>query len=53
MAIESLEAQMLEAAARLDFERAAKLRDQLMELKGETVPAQTTEPKRRSRRKRK
>ena len=35
LAIEHLEEQMLEAAGRLEFEKAAKLRDQLLQLKGE------------------
>ena len=52
MAIDRLEEQMLAAAARLDFEKAAKLRDQLMELKGEAAPAPATEPRKRQRRKR-
>ena len=52
LAIDNIENQMLEAAARLDFEKAAKLRDQLMELRGEIAPAQPTEPKKRARRKR-
>ena len=52
MAIDKLEEQMLDAAAHLDFERAAKLRDQLMALRGEAVPAQPTQPRKRSRRKR-
>ncbi len=41
-AVEMLKAQMLEAAEQLDFERAAKLRDRMEEIKGdkstETVP---------------
>ncbi len=37
MAIDHVEEQMLEAAANLDFERAAKLRDRMLELKGEKV----------------
>ena len=52
LAIDNLEEQMLAAAARLDFEKAAKLRDQLMELKGEAAPAPATEPRKRQRRKR-
>ena len=35
MAIDSLEEQMLATAAQLDFERAAKLRDEMLRLKGE------------------
>jgi len=34
-AIQAMEAEMLEAAERLDFERAAMLRDQLARMKGE------------------
>ena len=37
MAVDRLEEQMLAAAANLDFERAAKLRDQMLALKGEKV----------------
>ena len=39
MAIDSLEEQMLAAAAQLDFERAAKLRDEMLRLKGEKIDA--------------
>ena len=35
MLIEELETEMKEAAQKLDFERAAKLRDRIMELKEE------------------
>jgi excinuclease ABC subunit B len=51
MAIEKLEERMLAAAADLDFEAAAKLRDQMLELKGEKTMA-TNEKSRRGRRKR-
>ena len=51
MAIEKLEERMLAAAADLDFETAAKLRDQMLELKGEKTMA-TNEKSRRGRRKR-
>ena len=44
-----LEEQMLEAAERLDFEKAAKLRDQLLALRGEK-PMATGETSRRKRR---
>ncbi|MDO4547221.1 MAG: excinuclease ABC subunit UvrB [Clostridia bacterium] len=37
MAIDRLEEQMLAAAGELDFEKAAKLRDQMLALKGEKV----------------
>ena len=49
MAIDRLEEEMLAAAEELDFERAAKLRDRLLALKGE-APMATGE---RSRKKRK
>ena len=39
MAIDSLEEQLLAAAAQLDFERAAKLRDEMLRLKGEKIDA--------------
>ena len=45
----NLEEQMLEAAERLDFEKAAKLRDQLLALRGEK-PMATGEVSRRKRR---
>lgn len=51
MAIENIENQMLDAAARLDFERAAGFRDQLMALKGEAAPPKAAAPRSRSRRK--
>jgi len=52
--ISSLEDQMLTAAGNLDFERAAKLRDELFKLKGEK-PIEKAQPqpvrRRRARRK--
>lgn len=48
MAIDALEERMLAAAADLDFERAAKLRDQLLALKGEK-PVATAEKSRAGR----
>ena len=50
MAIEALEERMLEAANNLDFEKAAKLRDQMLALKGEKVMA-SGEKSRKTRRK--
>ncbi|MEF9894585.1 MAG: excinuclease ABC subunit UvrB [Clostridia bacterium] len=52
MAIERLEEQMLLAAGELDFERAAKIRDQMLSLRGEKVMA-TQEKSRFARRGRK
>ena len=51
MAIQALEEQMLFAAAELDFERAASLRDQMLSLRGEKVMA-TNEKSRTGKRKR-
>ena len=51
MAIDRLEERMLAAAAELDFEKAAKLRDQLLEMKGEKAMA-TNEKSHKSRRRR-
>ncbi len=51
MAIERLEERMLAAAADLDFETAARLRDQMLALKGEKTMA-TGEKSHRGRRKR-
>lgn len=51
MAIERLEEMMLNAANNLDFEKAAKLRDQMLELKGEKVMG-SNEKSRKTRRKR-
>ncbi len=50
LAIEHLEEQMLAAAADLDFEKAAKLRDRMLELKGEKVML-TNEKSKRGKRK--
>ena len=50
MAVDRLEEQMLAAAANLDFEKAAKLRDQMLALKGEK--AMGTEEKSRMKRRR-
>jgi excinuclease ABC subunit B len=48
--IESLHAQMLEAAANLQFERAAQLRDRIAQLKGDPVATpQQKKPRRRRR----
>ncbi|NLG25581.1 MAG: excinuclease ABC subunit UvrB [Clostridiales bacterium] len=51
VAIERLEEQMLEAAEGLEFEKAAKLRDQILQLKGEQ-PRPTQEKSRAARRRR-
>ena len=51
MAIERIEEQMLAAAANLDFEKAAQLRDQMLQLKGEKVMA-SNEKSRQTRRRR-
>jgi len=45
--VRQLEAQMLEAAKELDFERAAKLRDQMLALRGEKPPEEGVQKKRR------
>ena len=52
MAIDRLEERMLEAANNLDFEKAAKLRDQMLQLRGEK-PMATGEQSRQKGRKRK
>ena len=49
--MKSVEDQMLSAAKALDFEKAAKLRDQLFELKGESADIQ--KPQQRRHRKKK
>lgn len=49
MLMQQLEDQMLDAASNLDFEKAAKLRDQLFELKGK-APVDKPQPTRRKRR---
>lgn len=54
--IGELEAEMLQAAKLLDFERAAQLRDRIQDLKkkiGESVPEEKSKPAARSGRKRK
>ena len=45
--MKQVEDQMLSAAKALDFEQAAKLRDQLLELKGEKPQAEQIQKKRR------
>jgi excinuclease ABC subunit B len=50
--LEELHNEMLAAAANLEFERAAKLRDKIAELKGEGAASPQGTPKRRGRRKR-
>ena len=50
MAIDRLEEQMLAAAGNLDFEKAAKIRDQILKLRGEK-PMATNEQSRFNRRK--
>ena len=52
MAIERIEERMLEAANNLDFEKAAKLRDQMLALRGEK-PMVSGEQYRQTRRRRK
>ena len=52
LAMQHLEEQMLEAAGRLDFEAAAKLRDQLLALRGEKIADNTPAGRRSSRNRR-
>ena len=52
LAMQHLEEQMLEAAGRLDFEVAAKLRDQLLALRGEKIADNTPAGRRSSRKRR-
>ena len=52
LAMQHLEEQMLEAAGRLDFEAAAKLRDQLLALRGEKIADNTPAGRRFSRKRR-
>ncbi len=53
MAIERLEEMMLQAANNLDFEKAAKLRDEMLALKGEKVMASGEQSRQRRRRREK
>ena len=53
MAIERLEELMLQAAGDLDFEKAAKLRDEMLALKGEKVMASGEQSRQRRRRREK
>ena len=53
MAIERLEEMMLQAANNLDFEKAAKLRDQMLALKGEKVMASGEQSRQKRRRREK
>ena len=48
--LEALHAEMLKAAKELDFERAAALRDQIAELKGQPTAAPQTKKARRKKR---
>ena len=52
LAMQHLEEKMLEAAGRLDFEAAAKLRDQLLALRGEKIADNTPAGRRSSRKRR-
>ena len=52
LVMQHLEEQMLEAAGRLDFEAAAKLRDQLLALRGEKIADNTPAGRRSSRKRR-
>ncbi len=47
--LEELHAEMLQAAANLEFERAAQLRDRIAQLRGETVAAPQVKKPRRGR----
>jgi excinuclease ABC subunit B len=49
---EKLQEEMLEAAAKLDFEKAAKFRDELAKLRGDAVSTPQGRPKRKGRSKR-
>ena len=53
MAIERLEELMLQAANNLDFEKAAKYRDEMLALKGEKVMANNEQSRQRRRRREK
>ncbi|MBI1917033.1 MAG: excinuclease ABC subunit UvrB [Planctomycetes bacterium] len=48
--LEALHAEMLQAAANLEFERAAELRDRIAKLKGQPVASSQKKPPRRRRR---
>ena len=52
LASEKIEEAMIAAASDLDFEKAAKLRDQLFALRGEKTARQDEQPRRRPRRRR-
>ena len=47
--LEELHGEMLAAAANLEFERAAQLRDRIAELKGQPTMAPQGKPRRRKR----
>ena len=53
MAIERLEELMLQAANNLDFEKAAKCRDQMLALKGEKVMTNNEQSRQKRRRREK
>jgi len=53
MAIDRIEEMMLDAANNLDFEKAAKLRDQMLALKGEKVMATGEQSRQRRKRREK
>ena len=46
---EKLQEEMLDAASKLDFEKAAKLRDELAKIRGESVATPQGKPKKRGR----
>ena len=50
--VRQIEEEMLSAAKELEFERAAKLRDRLLELRGEAPMKDDTQSRRRKRRER-
>jgi excinuclease ABC subunit B len=50
--LNQLEAEMLSAAEQLEFERAAKIRDKIAELKGSGMPAGKSSQMKKSRRRR-
>ena len=52
LSLQHLEEQLNEAAGRLDFEAAAKLRDQLLALRGEKIADNTPAGRRSSRKRR-